>query len=224
MPNTAARVIERPPLRVPVTIKRQQRRSSMSRVHAHLAAPGAVSRRAAGWALTVIRWASGAVFVAFGAGKFVNHSSEASSFQTYGLPWPSLFTDAVGALELVGGVLLVVGLATRLVGPLLAGDMIGAIVVSGLIRGEIISLTLAPVMLVAMGVLVALGPGRLSLDAPLLARRPRPHPLDGFSPRRRLRDASKAGLVQPPTQAGDSEEDETLLRHQDTGSAASTAR
>jgi hypothetical protein len=103
--------------------------------------------------------------------------------------------------------------------------MIGAIVVSGLIRGETISLTLAPVMLVATGVLVALGPGRLSLDAPRLARRPRPHPLDGFSPRRRLRDASKAGLVQPPTQAGDdSEEDETLLRHQDTGSAASTAR
>jgi putative oxidoreductase len=145
----------------------------MCRVFVHLVAPGRLSKRPAGWALTATRWASGAVFVVFGAGKFVNHASETSSFQGYGLPWPILFTDAIGVLELVGGVLLIAGLATRVVALLLAGDMIGAIVVSGLMRGETISLTLAPVMLVAMVVLVALGPGRLSLDAELLARRPR---------------------------------------------------
>jgi putative oxidoreductase len=90
-----------------------------------------------------------------------------------GLPWPSLFTDAIGALELLGGILLIAGLVTRVLALLLAGDMIGAVVLSGLVRGETISLTLAPVLLVTMLGLLVLGPGRLSLDAKLLARRSR---------------------------------------------------
>jgi putative oxidoreductase len=135
-----------------------------------MVSPGRFSARRAGWALTALRWASGAVFLAFGVGKFVNHASEASSFQAYGLPWPDAFTDAIGALELVGGFLLVIGLATRPVAALLAGDMLGAIVVSGLLRGETVSLTLAPALLGAMVALMVLGPGRLSLDAELSAR------------------------------------------------------
>jgi putative oxidoreductase len=150
----------------------------MRRVFVHLVAPGGLSRRPAGWALTATRWASGAVFVAFGAGKFVNHASEASSFQSYGLPWPNLFTNAIGVVELAGGVLLIPGLATRMVALLLAGDMIGAIVVSGLLRGETISLTLAPALFVAMVVLLVLGPGRLSVDTEVLARRTRLATLD----------------------------------------------
>jgi putative oxidoreductase len=137
----------------------------MHRVFAHLRSPGALSSRRTGWALSLARWTTGAVFLIFGVGKFVNHASEASSFRTYGLPWPDVFTDAIGVLELVGGVLLALGLATRAVAVLLAGDMIGAIVVSGLLRGETVSLTLAPALLVAMVVLIVLGPGRLSLDA-----------------------------------------------------------
>lgn len=104
--------------------------------------------------LTVIRWAAAAVFVVFGAGKFVNHASELVSFRLYGLPAPDAFTYVVGALELLGGLLLA---ARRVVVPValaLAGDMVGAIVVSGVRHGEIISLTLAPVLLVAMLVLV----------------------------------------------------------------------
>jgi putative oxidoreductase len=142
----------------------------MRRVLARLCSPGPLSSRRAGWALSLARWTSGAVFLLFGAGKFVNHASEASSFRTYALPWPNVFTDAIGVLELVGGVLLALGLATRAVAVLLAGDMIGAIVVSGLLRGETVSLTLAPALLVAMVVLVMLGPGRLSLDASGRAR------------------------------------------------------
>lgn len=102
----------------------------------------------------MIRWTAAAVFVVFGAGKFVNHSSELASFRLYGLPTPDAFTYAVGALELLGGLLLA---ARRLVVPIalgLAADMVGALVVSGLAYGEIISLTLAPALLVAMLVLV----------------------------------------------------------------------
>jgi putative oxidoreductase len=145
----------------------------VSSVLAKLTSPGRLSARRAGWALTILRWASGAVFLGFGAGKFLNHASEASSFHTYGLPWPSAFTDAIGLLELTGGVLLAVGLMTRAVAALLAGDMVGAIVVSGIFRDETVSLTLAPTLLVAVVALLVLGPGHLSLDAEVSARRSR---------------------------------------------------
>jgi len=141
---------------------------------AQLSSPGALSERLVGWVLTLTRWTSGAIFVGFGAGKFVNHASEASSFQAYGLPSPGVFTYAIGVLELVGGLLLLLGLGTRAVAALLAGDMVGAIIVSGLLREETVSLTLAPALLVAMSVLVALGPGQLSLDRALRASRTRP--------------------------------------------------
>ena len=97
-----------------------------------------------------LRVAAGVVFVVFGAGKFVNHASEAASFASYGLPWPDAFTDAVGAVEIAGGLALLAGVALAPVALVLAGDMVGAIVVSGLLRWEWISLTLAPALLAAM--------------------------------------------------------------------------
>jgi putative oxidoreductase len=104
--------------------------------------------------INTIRLVSGAVFVVFGAGKFVNHSSELASFRTYGLPAPTVFVIVIGVIELVGGALLI---ANRFVKPaalVLGADMVGAIVVSGIAKGELISLTLAPVLLLAMVALV----------------------------------------------------------------------
>jgi uncharacterized membrane protein YphA (DoxX/SURF4 family) len=66
-------------------------------------------------------------------------------------------------IELVGGLLVMTGALTRPAALVLAGDMIGAIVVSGIAKGELISLTLAPAELVAMLVLLYTGPGRLSV-------------------------------------------------------------
>jgi len=113
------------------------------------------------WVFALTRWASGVIFVAFGAAKFLNHGAETSSFDAYGLPWPGVFAYAVGALELAGGGLLIAGVALRPTALLLAGDMVGAIVLSGLLRGERISLTLAPLLLLAMGV-VWISESRLS--------------------------------------------------------------
>ena len=101
-----------------------------------------------------IRLVAGVVFVVFGAGKFVNHASEAASFDAYGLPWPDVFTDVVGVVEIAGGLALLAGVALTPVALVLAADMVGAIVVSGLLRWEWISLTLAPALLAAMLVLV----------------------------------------------------------------------
>jgi putative oxidoreductase len=110
-----------------------------------------------------LRLVSGGVFVAFGIGKFVNHPSELASFKAYGLPAPAVFVVVVGVIELVGGLLVMIGALTRPAALVLAGDMIGAIVVSGIAKGELISLTLAPAELVAMLVLLYTGPGRLSV-------------------------------------------------------------
>jgi putative oxidoreductase len=115
-------------------------------------------------ALLLLRLLSGGVFVAFGLGKFVNHGSELASFKTYGLPAPEAFVIVIGVIELIGGLLLIVGTRTRPAALVLAWDMVGAIVVSGLARGELISLTLAPAQLVAMLLLLWAGPGAHSLS------------------------------------------------------------
>jgi hypothetical protein len=73
----------------------------------------------------------------------------------YGLPSPSLFSYAIGTLEIVGALALISGIALLPVAFALAGDMVGAIVVSGIALGELVSLTLAPAMLAAMLVLIA---------------------------------------------------------------------
>jgi putative oxidoreductase len=108
------------------------------------------------------------VFVSFGVGKFVNHGSELASFRHYVLPDPDLLVYLVGALEIGGGILLAPGILTRLAAVVLAGDMVGAIIVSGFGRWESVSLTLAPVMLVLMIVLARVGAGRMSVDGWLI--------------------------------------------------------
>jgi putative oxidoreductase len=122
-------------------------------------------------ASALVRLIAGSVFVVFGAGKFTNHASEIASFHTYGLPSPDTFVAAVGVVELVGGGLLIAGLATRVVALVLAGDMVGAIIVSGIGQGEAISLTLAPALLAGMLFVLRIGPGRLSLDRRLIDTR-----------------------------------------------------
>jgi putative oxidoreductase len=142
--------------------------------------------------LLALRLLAGGVFVAFGVGKFVNHASELASFKSYGLPAPEVFVVVIGLVELVGGALLIAGLWTRPAALALAGDMVGAIVVSGIAKGELISLTLAPAELVAMLVLLWTGPGRLSLKPGPSGRSPRARAAD-------RRDATSPAL-HPPSQ------------------------
>ena len=86
---------------------------------------------------------------------------------------PGLFVIAIGVIELVGGGLLISGRFLKPTALVLAGDMVGAIVVSGAAKGEIISLTLAPALLVAMIVLLWAACGR---HGALLARARRHEP------------------------------------------------
>jgi putative oxidoreductase len=119
---------------------------------------------------TIVRMVTGVLFVTFSIGKFADHAQESADFEHYGIPAPEVATYLVGALELAGGVLLVVGLLTRPAAFLLACNMVGAIATAGRIDGGSFHLGVAPTMLVAMLFLVWAGPGRLALDRALLGR------------------------------------------------------
>ena len=115
-------------------------------------------------AALIARVVGGGVFVAFGVGKFTQHASEVASFEEYGLPAPDVFVYAIGVVEVVGGLLLVLGFLTRPAALVLAGDMVAAIVLSGIALGEVVSLTVAPAQLLICLYLLWTGPGMLALD------------------------------------------------------------
>ena len=120
------------------------------------------------------RLGAGAVLIGFGLSKFTRHAAEAAAFERYGLPWPSAFAFVIGVVEVGGGTLLALGLASRLVALLLAGNMLGAILTGGRVDGGPVHLGLAPALLVLLLVLLRAGPGTWSVDRlaqPWLSRR-----------------------------------------------------
>jgi uncharacterized membrane protein YphA (DoxX/SURF4 family) len=122
-----------------------------------------------------VRLVSGVVFVVAGIPKFAAHSFEASHFTTYGLPFPDAFVYLVGAIEILGGLLLLADRGSRPVALVLAGVMTGAIVVSGIGQGEVVpSLTVAPALLAAMAYLLWSGPEPDRASWTRLRRRPAP--------------------------------------------------
>ena len=138
--------------------------------------------------VVAIRAVTGAVFLVSGLLKFLFENQGVGRFTKLGLPSPALLASFVGAVELVCGALLVVGLFTRIAAIPLAIDMVVAIVTTKLplLVGPGPEPVAAPpkvgllafayqarldmTMLVACGYLVAVGAGALSLDA-WLARR-----------------------------------------------------
>ena len=116
-----------------------------------------------------VRGAAAIVFLIFGVSKFVNHAAELSSFRHYPVPAPGTLVYAVGVIEISGGLLLAIALLTLLTALALAVDMLGALVVSGLARWELVSLTLAPMLLAAMIILIRFGAGDWALDRHLAA-------------------------------------------------------
>lgn len=86
------------------------------------------------------------------------------------MPLPELATYLVGGLELGGGILLALGLLTRLAALGLAVNMAVAVATAGRIEGGLVNLGLAPALLAAMLVLLWTGAGRPSVDDRLLGR------------------------------------------------------
>jgi putative oxidoreductase len=122
------------------------------------------------WGTAVVRIVVGILFVSFSTGKFTDHMAEAVDFERYGLPWPDGAVYLAGTVELLGGLLLVLGLFTRVAALALAGNLVVAIATAGRVDGGSFHLGVAPTMLVAMLFLVWAGAGALSFDERLAHR------------------------------------------------------
>nr|WP_201470754.1 DoxX family protein [Microbacterium hydrocarbonoxydans] len=128
--------------------------------------------------LLVLRIVVGAIFAAHGAQKIFEFTlaGTVGSFAGMGIPLPEIAAPVVAFVELIGGVLLVLGLFTRPVGILLAIDMIVALVAVHLPAGlwvgeggyEFVAVLGAGALALALT-----GAGRFSLDSAFLRGRAR---------------------------------------------------
>src|SRR3989442_2160294 len=91
----------------------------------------------ASWGLVPLRLVVGLVFIVHGGQKlFVFGLGGAAGFMAkVGIPWPFLAAVVVIAVEILGGLALILGLGTRLAAALLAIDMVVAILAVRLAAG-----------------------------------------------------------------------------------------
>jgi putative oxidoreductase len=126
-------------------------------------------------ALLVARVALGVILVAHGWQKFDEWTvaGTASSFGDMGIPAPTLSATFVTAVEMIGGVALVIGLLTPVVAVLNIVNMLGALVMVHAENGIFVAENGFELVLAIFAGLVTvaiLGAGRFSTDG-LLGRR-----------------------------------------------------
>ncbi|APA98695.1 DoxX family protein [Nocardia seriolae] len=119
-------------------------------------------------ATSVARVLAGLLFILTSFPKFPfagqAHRDEMAAFVSFGFPDSPTIVLLVGLLELGGGLLLVLGLGTRIAAIALAVNMIGAIATAGVRVGGPFHLGLAPTLLAVMLFLVWSGTGAFGLD------------------------------------------------------------
>jgi len=122
--------------------------------------------------LLAIRLYWGWQFWATGKGKLGNIAHVIDYFTSLGLPAPALNAYFIAALEFAGGILLAVGLGSRLISLLLAGDMVVAYWVAD--RDALTSIISDPgkfynadafTFMFASLLILIFGPGWISVDA-----------------------------------------------------------
>ena len=123
----------------------------------------------------VLRVAVGIVFAQHGWQKLtmMGIPGVGGFFGSLGIPAPELAAIAVTVLELAGGIALILGIGTRIVGALLAVNMFVALLLVHLANGFFIEgggIELVLTLFAASLFFALTGPGSLSLDARLLRR------------------------------------------------------
>jgi len=125
--------------------------------------------------IAILRIVTGVVFAAHGAQKIFVYgfAGVSGAFAKMGLPMPGILGPFIGLLEFFGGLALIIGLLTRLAALGLAFDMLGAILLVHLAGGFFLpaGYEYALTLLTSMICLVLAGPGSLSVDSTLAARR-----------------------------------------------------
>jgi putative oxidoreductase len=134
------------------------------------------SSPAASLGLLVLRVVVGAIFAAHGAQKIFEFTIPGTigSFAGMGVPFAEIAAPVVAFLELVGGILLILGFLTRPVGILLAIDMAVALLLVHLPAGLWVSeggYEFVAVLGVSALALALTGAGRFSIDGAVLRGR-----------------------------------------------------
>jgi putative oxidoreductase len=122
--------------------------------------------------LLAVRLYWGWQFAQDGWGKLNNLGKVTDFFSSLGLPAPGLTAAFIGGLELVGGILLALGLGSRLIALLLTGNMLMAYITAD--REALFSVFSDPdkfygaspyTYLFASVIVLIFGPGSFSVDA-----------------------------------------------------------
>ena len=109
-----------------------------------------------------------------GKGKLLNHGNVVEFFTSLGIPAPDLNAWFVGGLECFGGLMLLVGIASRPIALMMAGNMVVAYLsvdddrakLFGIFEDPQPFLSADPFFFLLMSLLVlAFGPGKISVDA-----------------------------------------------------------
>lgn len=155
------------PTQSPQTVNGQEQ-SFLQRFLGSTTSDGAIFQ--ATWLVT--RLFSGGLMIHNGLDKLADVPGFADGVVSYiGLPFPIFFTYCAAYTEVVGAILLMLGLLTRLNALALLGTMFVAIFFH--IKGNglaIAPLETATLYAVLYGFLLVNGPGRLSLDSMLAVR------------------------------------------------------
>lgn len=127
-------------------------------------------------ALAILRVVLGYIFVMHGWQKYndIGIAGMQAGFGQMGVPNAEVFAVLVIILELVGGVLLIIGFLSRPIAALLAVEMVGAWVLVHAPNGFFVSengYELVLILAAAALTIVLAGPGRFSLDYALFGRR-----------------------------------------------------
>jgi putative oxidoreductase len=120
--------------------------------------------------LLVLRLVVGVTFLLHGLDKLGDLSGTEEFFASLEIPAPGLVAPFVALTETVGGLLLIVGLATPLVGVALAVDMLVALVAAHIDEGFFAADGGIELVLLLCGASLAVvltGAGRFSADAAL---------------------------------------------------------
>ena len=112
--------------------------------------------------------AAGVTLIAVSLSKFTRHETLVDSFERYGLPWPDASVFAAGTAELLGGLLLVVGLVTRVAAAVVTINMTVALLTGGRVEVDLYHLGLGSVLLIAAVFLLWAGGGPWSIDERLV--------------------------------------------------------
>lgn len=118
----------------------------------------------------VLRVVLGGLFIWHGIDKFdVGISMIEDMFQMWGVPAPGVTAPLTAVVEIVAGVMLVLGLGTRVAAMVLSVVMVGALVY---VKQDLGVISSAPMpgaeldlaMLAGLVAILVIGPGRASLD------------------------------------------------------------